>query len=64
MHSLQVLVVICSGRELANSAVTIPVGTAKVPQPINIMMDVMNLPKSVLGVMSPNPTVVMVLMAQ
>jgi hypothetical protein len=51
-------------RELANSAVTIPVGTAKVPQPINIMMDVMNLPKSVLGVMSPKPTVVMVLIAQ
>jgi hypothetical protein len=51
-------------RELVNSAVTIPVGTAKVPQPINIMMDVMNLPKSVLGVMSPNPTVVMVLIAQ
>jgi hypothetical protein len=41
-----------------------PVGTAKVPQPINIMIEAMNLPKSVLGVMSPKPTVVIVVMAQ
>lgn len=46
------------------SAVTMPVGTASVPQPINIMMDDMSRPKSVFGVISPNPTVVMVVIAQ
>jgi hypothetical protein len=41
-----------------------PVGTAKVPQPINIKTDATNRPKSVLAVMSPNPTVVTVVIAQ
>ena len=47
-----------------NSALTIPVGTASVPQPMSIMSEVMNRPSPVLGVMSPNPTVVMVEIAQ
>ena len=41
-----------------------PVGTASVPQPSNIMNDAIMRPKSVLGVMSPKPTVVTVVMAQ
>ena len=41
-----------------------PVGTAKVPQPSSIMADEIKRPQSVLGVMSPNPTVVKVVMAQ
>ena len=51
-------------RRSAISLVTIPVGTAKVPQPMSIMVDAINLPKSVFGVMSPKPTVVMVVIAQ
>jgi hypothetical protein len=41
-----------------------PVGTARMPQPSSIMNDEISRPKSVLGVMSPKPTVVTVLMAQ
>ena len=40
------------------SAVTMPVGTASVPQPSSIMKLEMRRPRSVLGVMSPKPTVV------
>ena len=41
-----------------------PVGTASVPQPSSIMTEAMKRPMSVLGVISPKPTVVMVVMAQ
>ena len=41
-----------------------PVGTASVPQPSSIMKDEIRRPRSVLGVMSPKPTVVTVVMAQ
>jgi hypothetical protein len=40
----------------AISAVTIPVGTANVPQPMSIMKDAIKRPKSVFGTMSPKPT--------
>ena len=55
-----------SGRPLRAeiSAVTIPVGTASVPQPSSIIIEAIRRPMSVLGVMSPKPTVVMVVMAQ
>ena len=49
---------------LALLAVTMPVGTAKVPQPISIITEAISRPRSVLGVMSPKPTVVSVVMAQ
>ena len=51
-------------RSAVISAVTMPVGTASVPQPISMITDAMNRPTSVLGVMSPKPTVVMVVIAQ
>ena len=41
-----------------------PVGTASVPQPSSIMTEAISRPRSVLGVMSPKPTVVMVVTAQ
>ena len=41
-----------------------PVGTASVPQPISIISEAMVRPSPVLGVMSPKPTVVMVVIAQ
>ena len=41
-----------------------PVGTASVPQPSSIMTEAIKRPMSVLGVISPKPTVVMVVMAQ
>ena len=41
-----------------------PVGTAKMLQPSSITIDEIIRPMSVLGVMSPNPTVVMVVIAQ
>ena len=47
-----------------NSALTMPVGTASVPQPISIIIEAIMRPRSVLGVMSPKPTVVKVVMAQ
>ena len=46
------------------SDVTMPVGTASVPQPSSIIIEAIRRPRSVLGVMSPKPTVVMVVMAQ
>lgn len=51
-------------RTAVNSALTMPVGTASVPQPISIISEAMNRPRPVLGVMSPKPTVVMVEIAQ
>jgi len=51
-------------RTAVNSALTMPVGTASVPQPISIISDAMKRPSPVLGVMSPKPTVVMVETAQ
>jgi hypothetical protein len=51
-------------RRAANSALTMPVGTASVPQPSSIIIDEISRPRSVLGVMSPKPTVVTVVMAQ
>ena len=47
-----------------NSALTMPVGTASVPQPSSIISEATRRPRSVLGVMSPKPTVVIVVMAQ
>ena len=41
-----------------------PVGTARMPQPISIISEARARPRSVLGVMSPKPTVVTVVMAQ
>ena len=41
-----------------------PVGTARMPQPSSIISDAMNRPMSVFGAMSPNPTVVTVVIAQ
>ncbi len=46
------------------SAVTMPVGTASVPQPSSSITEAMKRPSSVFGVMSPNPTVVIVVIAQ
>jgi S-adenosylmethionine:tRNA ribosyltransferase-isomerase len=51
-------------RNAVNSALTMPVGTASVPQPTSIISEAMNRPRPVLGVMSPKPTVVMVEIAQ
>ena len=51
-------------RRTVISAVTMPVGTASVPQPTSIMAEAMKRPSSVLGVMSPKPTVVMAVIAQ
>ena len=51
-------------RSAAISAVTIPVGTARIPQPSSIMKLATARPRSVFGVMSPKPTVVIVVMAQ
>jgi hypothetical protein len=65
MHVVQMRVIAgLRNRSALISAVTIPVGTAKVPQPNSIIIDAISRPKSVLGVMSPNPTVVIVVMAQ
>ena len=41
-----------------------PVGTASVPQPSSIITEATKRPRSVLGVMSPKPTVVTVEIAQ
>ena len=49
---------------LTSSALTMPVGTASVPQPISIIRLAMKRPRSVFGVTSPKPTVVNVVMAQ
>ena len=49
---------------LTTTAVTMPVGTASTPQPMSIMRLAMRRPRSVFGVMSPKPTVVIVVMAQ
>src|SRR5450830_2176756 len=46
------------------SELIMPVGTARMPQPSNIISDEMARPMSVFGAISPKPTVVMVLMAQ
>ena len=54
----------CCMRWADISEVTMPVGTASVPQPSSIMAEAMKRPRSVRGVMSPKPTVVMVVMAQ
>ena len=59
----------CQAREprkriAVNSALTMPVGTASVPQPISIITEAMKRPSPVLGMMSPKPTVVMVEIAQ
>ncbi len=51
-------------RSAVSSALTMPVGTASVPQPTSIISEAMNRPRPVLGVMSPKPTVVMVDIAQ
>jgi S-adenosylmethionine:tRNA ribosyltransferase-isomerase len=51
-------------RSAVNSALTMPVGTASVPQPTSIITDAMRRPSPVLGVRSPKPTVVMVEIAQ
>ena len=51
-------------RRTVISAVTMPVGTARMPQPSSIISDAMNRPMSVFGAMSPNPTVVTVVIAQ
>src|SRR5690606_29173279 len=51
-------------RRAVNSALTMPVGTASVPQPINIITEAIKRPRSVFGVISPKPTVVIVVMAQ
>jgi S-adenosylmethionine:tRNA ribosyltransferase-isomerase len=51
-------------RNAVNSALTMPVGTASVPQPISIISEAISRPRPVLGVMSPKPTVVMVEIAQ
>jgi S-adenosylmethionine:tRNA ribosyltransferase-isomerase len=51
-------------RSAVNSALTMPVGTASVPQPTSIISEAINRPSPVLGVMSPKPTVVMVEIAQ
>ena len=51
-------------RMAVNSALTMPVGTASVPQPISIISEAMKRPSPVLGVMSPKPTVVIVEIAQ
>jgi S-adenosylmethionine:tRNA ribosyltransferase-isomerase len=51
-------------RNAVNSALTMPVGTASVPQPTSIISEAMNRPRPVLGVMSPKPTVVTVEIAQ
>ena len=54
----------CCMRWADISEVTMPVGTASVPQPSSIMAEAIKRPRSLLGVMSPKPTVVMVVMAQ
>ena len=51
-------------RRAVISAVTMPVGTARMPHPSSIMQDAIRRPRSVFGVMSPKPTVVIVLMPQ
>ena len=48
----------------ANSALTMPVGTARMPQPSSIWNEASSRPSSVFGVMSPKPTVVIVTTAQ
>ena len=47
-----------------NSALTMPVGTARMPQPSSIWNEAIRRPSSVRGVMSPKPTVVIVTTAQ
>ena len=51
-------------RRVVISAVTMPVGTARMPQPSIITTLATTRPRLVRGAMSPNPTVVMVVMAQ
>src|SRR3569623_200630 len=51
-------------RSMAISELMMPVGTASMPQPSSIIKEAIARPRSVLGVMSPKPTVVTVLIAQ
>jgi hypothetical protein len=47
-----------------SSTVTIPVGTAMIAYPSNIINDARNFPSVVMGKISPYPTVVIVTMHQ
>ena len=54
----------CPKRCAVISDVTMPVGTARMPQPMSMVKEAIARPRSVFGAMSPKPTVLMVDTAQ